>query len=384
MNVQKNISKFLKMVLWIIFFCCFFQNEMSAKTSIDAVLEYEQCNMMLDKTQIKNIQKLWKNICIFITDSSGMTTILAKNNNEYWISLIHENTLKFLKKNYYRWEKVNIKLEWTYKKITQNLQFKSTQKYNTLIWRYKIIFLWDSVLQKKNFILLQKFCTFSSFNIDRCTNKKYFTYMKKVEKTLSQKILKKNIILKSSYVILQKEIAKIQKISVKIRGLEEHYTDKYWILLVLKMIQYRMHIYTLVLNNRLGDLDFDSFLEENNIHYIDKVLVWDLYISQSQEYTYFYYKNHKINTLPNNTSHFDDEIISSDSQLINYSEYLQDKIREKYSAEYVKSTDEKIIFIRKKYSTREKYLLFDTENKKIFTFYWNIQTSWKKPNWRKK
>lgn len=93
---------------------------MSAKTSIDAVLEYEQCNMMLDKTQIKNIQKLWKNICIFITDSSGMTTILAKNNNEYWISLIHENTLKFLKKNYYRWEKVNIKLEWTYKKITQN------------------------------------------------------------------------------------------------------------------------------------------------------------------------------------------------------------------------------------------------------------------------
>jgi len=355
------------------------------------ILFYEQCNVLLDKSDKENISKLWTNLCIFIkNNNSDTTTILAKKENSFWLQLIDQKTINYLKLNYYRWEKINIYFSWYKKNITQKLNFNKDfiKNYDSFIQDYKIKFFDDILLDK--FMILKKSCDFTSFQAN-CKNSKKQEITEKIIKILNSNILNREKILNSSKNKLLLEKNKINKIKNKIIFLDKYYINKQKssekiiysenIKFTINFLIYKFEIYSKILENRISDLSFTTFLKENKIYFIDKKLIWDLYISQNEQFTFFYYKNKRVNTLKNSISHFDEDELEQDKKISqNNIEYLKKKIREKYSADFIKGTNEKLILITKKYLSKRKYLLFDTNNNKIFEFYWKVnkQEKWKK------
>ena len=126
------------------------------------------------------------------------------------------------------------------------------------------------------------------------------------------------------------------------------------------------------MNNALEDLQFYAFLKDSDIYFKDKSLLPDLYISQTDQFTFFYYKDTRINTLNTDLSHFDASEISADEKLEEDKEYLKQEIRDKYSAEYIKGTNNELILITKTYSNFNKYLLFDVTTLKLHSLDWKI------------
>jgi hypothetical protein len=377
----------------IILFFIFLLNiniSFAEETKINWVLFYEQCNILLEKSDVENISKLWENLCIFIENkNSDFTTILAKNKNDFWFELINQETLDYLKNNYYRWEKINVYFSWYKKYIAQNLKFNKNiiKKYDTLTNNYKIKFFDDTILN--NYKILTQKCSFNSFYA-KCNESKKQEIVEKITEILNLNKLSREKLLNSSYNQLILENNKIIKIKEKIKNLNKYYSQKEdkWkikysenIKFTINFLIYKLEIYNQILKNRISDLEFNDFLKENNIYFIDKKLIWDLYISQNNQFTFFYYKDKRINTLKNSLSHFDEDELKADPKISEKNiEYLKEKIRNKYSAEYIKNTDKKLILITKNYLSKQKYLLFDTQNNKIFNFYWKIKKveKWKK------
>jgi hypothetical protein len=63
------------------------------------ILFYEQCNILLDKSEKENIAELWDNLCVFIENkNTNFTTILAKKENNFSLELINSKVLDYLKK----------------------------------------------------------------------------------------------------------------------------------------------------------------------------------------------------------------------------------------------------------------------------------------------
>ena len=385
-----------KIILTLLVFCSINTSLTFADDGKKAnwVLFYEQCNILLDKTDTKNIAELWENLCIFIKNNNSETyTILAKKKNNFSLELINKEILDYLKKNYYRWERINIILEWNKKEIAQKLNFdkKYFSKYDTLDSDYKIEFLEDNLLNTQEFWkILTKNCKFNSY-FPTCSDNYKQNIIKKIEKILLQNLFNRDKLLSSSLKTLEIEKEKINIIKNKIKYLDKYYSEKQKnsdkiiysenIKFTINFLIYKLEIYSKILENRIWDLEFKDFLVKNKIYFIDKKLIWNLYISQNDQFTFFYYWNKRINTLKNSISHFDDDELELDKNLVEENiEYLKEKIREKYSAKYVKNTDKKLILITKKYLSKEKYLLFDTTNNKIFQFYWDIEKIeiWKK------
>jgi hypothetical protein len=344
------------------------------------VLFYEQCNMLLDRTDVKTIQNLWENLCIFI-EEEGKKIVLTKNESDFGFNLIDEEIIEYLREKYYRWEKINITFSWEkiYLKNEFNIWYNSTLK------NYKIDFWGDVLLWETKYDILTQNCEFDSY-FPTCKDNYKKDITEKIEKMLLWNIFNINKVLTSSSDELKIEIKKINIIKNKIEELDNYYSKNNKInyteniQFTITYLIYKLDIYNTLLENRIWDLDFNAFLKEKDIYYIDKQLVWDLYISQSNRFTFFYYWKTRINTLNTNLSHFEDSVVENDKKLSIDLDYLKQKIRDKYSAEYVENTNNKLIHIKKDYLTKTKYLLFDTQTKQIFTFNWNIKKveKWKK------
>jgi len=348
------------------------------------ILFYEQCNSLLEKTERQNIAKLWNNLCIFIeTNNSEFTTILAKKENDFWLELIKPEILKYLKKNYYRWEKINIYHTGYRKNITQKLNFNKNiiKNYDSFISDYQIIFFEDVLLSE--FHILKKYCTFNSYH-PKCSNKSKKEIIERVEELLENKLVNTNKLLNYPKNILSIERNKINNIKNKIKALEKLYSKKAIpsdntvyldnTLFIIKYLIYKFEIYDKIIGNRISDLNFLIFLKENNIYFIDKELIWDLFISQNNQFTFFYYENKRINTLKNSLSHFDEDELKADPKLLKKdSEYLKEKIRNKYSAKFIENTNKKLILITKTYLSRKKYLIFNTETYEIEEYKWETK-----------
>ena len=345
---------------------------------------YEQCNILLDKSQEKNIAELWNNLCLFIKKQDKYL-ILSKQKNDFWLTLLNDKYINYLKKYYYRWEKINIKLSWREKIIENKLNF-TIWKYSTLNENYEINFLEDDLLNQEKYDILKKSCKFNSY-ISNCNDKIKNSLIKRIDLVFKWKKLNKEILLHSNLIKLQKELGKINFIKNKILKIDQFYKknkkDIYSdnIKFTIFYIYYKLDIYSKILENRIWDLEFKNFLVKNNIYYIDKKLVWNLFISQNNEFTFFYYWKKRVNTLKNSLSLFDEEELKNDPKIsLNNIEYLKEKIREKYSAKYIKNTNNRLILITKNYLSRKKYLLFDSIKEKVFKINWEIEQveKWKK------
>jgi len=346
----------------------------------NAQLQYEQCNMLLEETDTKNIKELWDNLCIFIQDESDRFSILAKEKNNFWLTIIDEDTLAFLKENYYRGEVIQIHIQGYNISPIQQLAFTWKNSYTTLDNGYTISFFNDSLLNTSEYSDLLEECSFISYNAT-CQNSQFWKIATQINRVIAPELFEKKVLLWSNMPQLTTEVNKIQKISQKIKNLKKNYASESQVLFTINYIWYRLDIYTHILKNRITDLQFQDFIKKNSIYYIDKKLLWDLYISQSDKYTFFYYKDKRINTLNNNTSHFEDSVVASDMQLSQDLEYLQKNIRDKYSAEYVQGTNNALILIKKKYLSNEKYLLFDSDSENLFEFYGEISSIKKWQKW---
>ncbi|MDQ7009906.1 MAG: hypothetical protein Q9M94_06450 [Candidatus Gracilibacteria bacterium] len=338
------------------------------------VLFYEQCNMLLERSDVLNIQNLGENLCIVIQEKGTKEkSILTKKKSNFDYNLIKQEIIDYLREKYYRGERINI----TFSGEKINLKNSFNNLYNTTLTNYKINFLDDVLLGEEKYEMLTKDCVFDSY-FPTCENNYKQNITEKIENMLLGNIFNINKILTSSLDELEKEINKINIIKNKIEELDNYYSKKdninYTenIKFTIKYLIYKLDIYNKVLENRILDLDFNKFLKEKDIYYIDKKLVGDLYISQSDYYTFFYYGKTRINTLNTNLSHFEESVINNDPKLSTDLDYLKKKIRDKYSAEYIKETDNKLILITKDYVSKTKYLLFDTTNKKIFEFFGKV------------
>lgn len=259
------------------------------KEDSNGIIFYEQCNKILKKhNNHKNIQNFAENLCIFIINNENKkVTILSKNKNVFWLELIDEKTLEYLKQKYYRGEKVNIYLSWTKKDLEQILSFDlekyNIEKYDTLDTDYKIKFLDDNLLNDKKYNILNKKCEFNSY-LPNCLEKHNKDIIKKIDDMFIWNIFNLKKLLKSSLDELKKEKLKINKINKKISKLdyyfskkqdnldETYYTDN--IQFTIMYLIYKLDIYNLLLDNRIWDLEFNMFLKENNIYYIDKKLIF--------------------------------------------------------------------------------------------------------------
>ena len=74
-------------------------------------------------------------------------------------------------------------------------------------------------------------------------------------------------------------------------------------------------------------------------------------------------------------------MIKNDLKLSTDLDYLKQKIRDKYSAEYINNTNNRLILIKKSYYSKTKYLLFDTEIKEVFRFFWEVKKIKKTKEW---
>jgi len=393
MYLKINIFRIKKIIFTIILLLStiniFYANEAIKK---NGVLFYEQCNILLDMSDKKNIAKLGENLCIFIKkDNSDTFLILAKKKNNFSLELIDEETINYMKKNYYRGEKININILWDNKKIINLLKFNSNflEKYNTIEKGYKIKFLEDNLLE--NFNILKKNCFFNSY-FPLCKDNSKQKITEKIEKVFRWNVFNIEKLLNSNILNLKNEINKINKIKNKIKKINIYYTNKQKntdkkvysekIKFTINFLIYKLEIYNKILENRAWDLEFNSFLKKNKIYFIDKELVWNLYISQNNYFTFFYYWDKRINALKNSISHFDEDELNADLKIKQENiEYLKQKIIEKYSAKFIEGTEKRLILITKKYLSKTKYLLFDTDNNKIFTFNWDIQKIEKGKKW---
>ena len=377
----------MKILLLIITFLCTFplnvHNSYSDTTKkVNATLIYDQCSKFIHKNEVYNIQEFWENICAFVRTSGWDLFILTKQESKSWAILLTPPLLSELRGNYYRWEEIDIHLEWEPQALLNEINFtlkNISYKATTLKKWYTISLLSDSLLSNNRFSTITEFCTFKSYN-PKCTNTQVSKIVNDVDTLLSDLVISKEVVLSWDSKLLTSEIQKLVIIAKKLNSLKWKYKTNKVLLFTLEYIIYKIEVNKTILNNALEDVAFYRFLKANDIYFKDKVILWDLYISQSDQFTFFYYNDKRVNTLKTDTSHFDELELAADPRLKSDIEYLKKKIREKYSADFIKESSQSLMFIKKTYTNTHKYLLFDTNTLILHTLDWDITQlqKWKK------
>ncbi len=364
----------LLLVVSLVIISMMSSNYSYASNTANWTLSYDQCNKFIDRESVDDIQNLWENMCVFIVWTNWDFIVLSKDANNYWFNLISEDLLKQLQSKYYRGENIQIYYQWFWIIKDTDLSFSITESttISTLDNWYTIELLQDTEISDTDiYTHVKQQCDFVSY-IASCSDISYNELIVRIDTVINTLLMKKDILLSSNATILKAEISKMQLITSKLSDLQFEYNAQEKLLFTIEYIIYKINVQSRIIQNQIDDVQFRSFLKKQSIYFKDKVLLWDLYISQSDQFTFFYYWPIRVNTLPTDTSHFEDNVIENDTNLLTDSTYLKKKIRDKYSATYVEISNNSLMLITKTYESYNKYLLFDTNTLKLHVLNWDI------------